>query len=164
MVKTLKAKETESEQRVAEVRELQATIELMRGDALERERRLSELDKKLLAMNGSMSRLESNKQLLELKVKELEIVDLSKRHVEMGARLREFSKLYDVVKADRNKYVNQITASATSAATGKSRSINRRPSRRRESCSPSRVLPTSSGWPPRRCTAGSWTASFPANK
>ena len=48
----------------------------------------------------------------ELKVKELEIVDLSKRHVEMGARLREFSKLYDVVKADRNKYVNQITASA----------------------------------------------------
>ena len=74
MVKTLNAKEIESEQRVAEVRELQATIERMRGDSVERERRLSELDKKLLAMNGSMSRLESNKQLLELKVKELEEV------------------------------------------------------------------------------------------
>jgi len=48
----------------------------------------------------------------ELKVKELVIIDLSKKHVETGARLREFSKLYDVVKADRNKYVNQIAASA----------------------------------------------------
>ena len=48
----------------------------------------------------------------ELKVKELVIIDLSKKHVETGARLREFSKLYDIVKADRNKYVNQISASA----------------------------------------------------
>merc|ERR1719197_139840 len=48
----------------------------------------------------------------ELKVKELVIMDLSKKHAETGARLREFSKLYDIVKADRNKYVNQISASA----------------------------------------------------
>ena len=48
----------------------------------------------------------------ELKVKELVLIDLSKKHVETGARLREFSKLYDVVKADRNKYVTQISASA----------------------------------------------------
>jgi len=34
----------------------------------------------------------------------------------------------------------------------------------RGSCSPSRGPPTSSGWPPPRCTAGSWTASSPANK
>ena len=52
----------------------------------------------------------------DLKVKELVIIDLSKQHVEMGARLREFSKLYDVVKADRNKYVNQIAASAQALA------------------------------------------------
>ena len=52
----------------------------------------------------------------ELKVKELVIIDLSKKHVETGARLREFSKLYDVVKADRNKYVNQIAASAQALA------------------------------------------------
>ena len=48
----------------------------------------------------------------ELKVKELVIIDLSKKHVETGTRLREFSKLYDIVKSDRNKYVNQIAASA----------------------------------------------------
>ena len=53
---------------------------------------------------------------VKLKVKELVIIDLSKKHVETGARLREFSKLYDVVKADRNKYVNQIAASAQALA------------------------------------------------
>lgn len=52
----------------------------------------------------------------ELKVKELVIIDLSKKHVETGAKLREFSKLYDIVKADRNKYVNQIAASAQALA------------------------------------------------
>ena len=52
----------------------------------------------------------------ELKVKELVIIDLTKKHAETGARLREFSKLYDVVKADRNKYVNQIQASAQALA------------------------------------------------
>ena len=52
----------------------------------------------------------------ELKVKELVIMDLSKKHAETGARLREFSKLYDVVKSDRNKYVNQIQASAQALA------------------------------------------------
>ena len=49
-------------------------------------------------------------------MKELVIIDLSKKHVETGARLREFSKLYDIVKADRNKYVNQISASAQALA------------------------------------------------
>merc|ERR1719197_917341 len=48
----------------------------------------------------------------ELKVKELVIMDLTKKNAETSVRLREFSKLYDIVKADRNKYVNQISASA----------------------------------------------------
>ena len=48
----------------------------------------------------------------ELKVKELVIMDLSKKLAETGSRLRDFSKLYDTVKSDRNKYVNQIQASA----------------------------------------------------
>ena len=52
----------------------------------------------------------------ELKVKELVILDLSKKHAETAIRLREFSKLYDVVKSDRNKYVNQIQASAQALA------------------------------------------------
>ena len=52
----------------------------------------------------------------ELKVKELVILDLSKKHSETAIRLREFSKLYDVVKSDRNKYVNQIQASAQALA------------------------------------------------
>jgi len=52
----------------------------------------------------------------ELKVKELVIMDLTKKLTETGARLRDFSKLYDMVKSDRNKYVNQIQASAQALA------------------------------------------------
>ena len=52
----------------------------------------------------------------ELKVKELIIMDLSKRDAETRAKLREFSKLYDIVKTDRNKYVNQIQSSTQALA------------------------------------------------
>uniref|UniRef100_A0A7S4FAG5 Cilia- and flagella-associated protein 58 central coiled coil domain-containing protein n=1 Tax=Chrysotila carterae TaxID=13221 RepID=A0A7S4FAG5_CHRCT len=52
----------------------------------------------------------------ELKVKELVIMDLTKQLTETGSRLRDFSKLYDMVKSDRNKYVNQIQASAQALA------------------------------------------------
>ena len=52
----------------------------------------------------------------ELKVKELVIMDLAKKLTETGTRLRDFSKLYDMVKSDRNKYVNQIQASAQALA------------------------------------------------
>ena len=39
----------------------------------------------------------------ELSVKEMEVLDLSKRLAETGVRLRDFSKLYEMVKGERNK-------------------------------------------------------------
>lgn len=41
----------------------------------------------------------------EVKIKELIILDLTKKVHEINAHLKEFSKLYDIVKNERNKYV-----------------------------------------------------------
>jgi hypothetical protein len=44
-------------------------------------------------------------------MKELVILDLTKRCNEISNRLKEFSALYEVVKNERNKYVNLIQSS-----------------------------------------------------
>lgn len=44
-------------------------------------------------------------------MKQLVIADLVKRCNDTNNRLKEFSALYDVVKNERNKYVNLIQAS-----------------------------------------------------
>ena len=46
-----------------------------------------------------------------VKMKELIILDLTKRCNEISNRLKEFSALYEVVKNERNKYVNLIQSS-----------------------------------------------------
>ncbi|RKO93586.1 hypothetical protein BDK51DRAFT_24341, partial [Blyttiomyces helicus] len=53
---------------------------------------------------------------LDLSVKEMAIFDASKRCSESVTRLREFATLYDVVKNERNKYLNQIQATLQRAA------------------------------------------------
>jgi len=52
----------------------------------------------------------------QVKVKELVILDLTKKCNEVNNRLREFSALYDVVKNERNNYVNHIQASSQALA------------------------------------------------
>jgi hypothetical protein len=44
----------------------------------------------------------------QVRSKELVIVDLTKKCTDLNNRLKEFSALYDIVKNERNKYVNQI--------------------------------------------------------
>ena len=60
----------------------------------------------------------------ELKVKKLIILDLSKKFSETNSRLKEFSALYDVVKNERNKYVNLIQASSQALAEMKEKIKN----------------------------------------
>lgn len=48
---------------------------------------------------------------LKMKMKQLVIADLTKRCNDTSNRLKEFSALYDVVKNERNKYVNLIQTS-----------------------------------------------------
>mmetsp|Transcript_3067 Transcript_3067/g.9118 ORF Transcript_3067/g.9118 Transcript_3067/m.9118 type:complete len:513 (-) Transcript_3067:1374-2912(-) len=52
----------------------------------------------------------------QVKVKELVILDMSKKAHEMTNRLKEFSALYDVVKNERNKYANLIQSSSQALA------------------------------------------------
>lgn len=51
-----------------------------------------------------------------VKIKELNILDLTKRCNEISNRLKEFSALFEVVKNERNKYVNLIQSSAQALA------------------------------------------------
>ncbi|DBA00511.1 TPA: hypothetical protein N0F65_006415 [Lagenidium giganteum] len=63
------------------------------------------------------SALEAEKQTQqELKMKELVIFDLAKKWNETNNHLKEFSALYDIVKNERNKYVNLIQASSQALA------------------------------------------------
>ncbi|CAK4611258.1 unnamed protein product [Aphanomyces euteiches] len=52
----------------------------------------------------------------QLKMKELVILDIAKKCNETNNRLKEFSALYDIVKNERNKYVNLIQASSQALA------------------------------------------------
>lgn len=52
----------------------------------------------------------------ELKVRQLVLLDLGKRHGEIRAQLADFGALYDLVKNDRNKYVHLIQASGQGLA------------------------------------------------
>ena len=52
----------------------------------------------------------------QLRIKELTILDLTKKCTEVNNRLKEYTALYDVVKNERNKYVNLIQGSGQAQA------------------------------------------------
>ena len=52
----------------------------------------------------------------QVRIKEMVIHDLTKRCNELSNRLKEFSALYEVVKNERNKYVNLIQSSSQALA------------------------------------------------
>lgn len=54
--------------------------------------------------------------VVKVKMKQLVIADLTKRCNDTNNRLKEFSALYDVVKNERNKYVNLIQTSHQASA------------------------------------------------
>lgn len=56
------------------------------------------------------------KAVNELRAKELSITDHKKKNTEVQLRLQESAKLYDIIKNERNKCVNQIQASTQKAA------------------------------------------------
>ncbi|KAJ8301978.1 hypothetical protein KUTeg_020965 [Tegillarca granosa] len=57
-----------------------------------------------------------HKAVEDLKTKELQIQDHQKKHQEMNQKLKDFAKLYDVIKNERNKCVNLIQTSTQKAA------------------------------------------------
>ncbi|XP_060560310.1 coiled-coil domain-containing protein 146-like [Ruditapes philippinarum] len=57
-----------------------------------------------------------HKAVEDLKTKQLQIQDHEKKHKEMHVKLKDFAKLYDVIKNERNKCVNLIQTSTQKAA------------------------------------------------
>lgn len=57
----------------------------------------------------------------ESSLKSLQLTDLTKQAKEITGKLKQFSKLYDVVKSERNTYVSAIQASAQALAEMKER-------------------------------------------
>ena len=57
-----------------------------------------------------------HRAIQDLKTKIIQIGDHMKKHSEVQLRLKDFATLYDVIKNERNKCVNQIQASTQKAA------------------------------------------------
>lgn len=102
----------------AEVAELEQEVIALKKEEHARERSISELS----SQRERMSRQAAGKvakwkeQVEYVKVKDLIIIDLKKKRRETLHRLRDFQQLYDLVKNQRNKFVNLITASSQSIA------------------------------------------------
>jgi len=95
-------------------------VEALEGDVLEKlgeVKRQGQLLSLLSAQRDiksrDLSRVEKKEKEARqhVKMKELIILDLTKRCNEISNRLKEFSALYEVVKNERNKYVNLIQSS-----------------------------------------------------
>eukprot|EP01016_Furgasonia_blochmanni_P038065 TRINITY_DN4558_c0_g1_i2.p2 TRINITY_DN4558_c0_g1~~TRINITY_DN4558_c0_g1_i2.p2 ORF type:complete len:551 (+),score=248.85 TRINITY_DN4558_c0_g1_i2:61-1653(+) len=69
-----------------------------------------------MARKASSAMAEVRQTREELKIKELLILDLTKKHQETEAKLNGFKILYEEVKSARNKYVNMIQNSSQDLA------------------------------------------------
>ena len=74
-----------------------------------------------MARTASQAATQARETGAELKVKELLILDLTKKQQDTDLKLNTFIALYEEVKNARNKYVSQIQASSQDLAEMKER-------------------------------------------
>ena len=74
-----------------------------------------------MARTASQASTQARETAAELKVKELLILDLTKKQQDTDFKLNTFIALYEEVKNARNKYVSQIQASSQDLAEMKER-------------------------------------------
>ncbi|KAJ3073973.1 hypothetical protein HDU98_000197 [Podochytrium sp. JEL0797] len=96
--------ERELEEVVERRTSLARQIETLTGDRDIKSRELIRIQNKYRLVND------------DLQIKDLAISEAANKCEEPLARLKEFQTLYDIVKNERNKYVNQIQAAAQRAA------------------------------------------------
>ena len=68
------------------------------------------------AREATRARTSEREAREQVKVKELVILDMSKKANEVRSRLKEFSALYDVAKNEKNKYINLLLSSSQTLA------------------------------------------------
>ncbi|KAJ3348828.1 hypothetical protein HDU83_001030 [Entophlyctis luteolus] len=91
---------------------------MTRRNALERQIENLTGERDIKATSRDLVRIRNKYKLIkeDIQTKDLAISEAANKCEEPLARLKEFSALYDVVKNERNKYVNQIQATAQRAA------------------------------------------------
>ncbi|KAI8808274.1 hypothetical protein BJ742DRAFT_772272 [Cladochytrium replicatum] len=99
-----RALEDELQRITAQCSDLSKQIETMSGERELKSRELIRIQTKCRTIKEDLS------------VKDIAISDSRKRCEESATRLKEFATLYDVVKNERNKYLNQIQATQQRAA------------------------------------------------
>lgn len=120
-----------------EEKNMQAKIVKIRSDILQHEKQVKEFEeeenkwleeikflstiREKMARTASQAMAQARETKEELKVKELLILDLTKKQQETEFRLNSFIALYEEVKNARNKYVSQIQNSSQDLAEMKER-------------------------------------------
>ncbi|KAJ3233161.1 hypothetical protein HDU81_002463 [Chytriomyces hyalinus] len=114
--------EKEENEKMAAQQELNRRMELELEEVMERRNALTRQIETLTGdrdiKSRDLLRIQNKHKLIkdDMQTKDLAISEASKKCQEPIARLKEFGALYDVVKNERNKYVNQIQATAQRAA------------------------------------------------
>jgi hypothetical protein len=103
---------------VAEVSELEEEVLMLSSEEKVRESTITELAaaRERASRSASIQVNKAREAKEVLRVKELNIVDLKKKKKEVVVRLKDFQQLYDLVKTQRNKFVNLIQAMSQSIA------------------------------------------------
>eukprot|EP00741_Cyanophora_paradoxa_P004850 tig00000836_g4705.t1 len=103
---------------LVEIRDLEAEVAALAIQEHGLSRELAELSshREIRAREAARATARYRETKEEIKVKELVIMDLGKKNAETAQRLKEFSQLYEMVKNERNKYVNLIQAAAQALA------------------------------------------------
>lgn len=115
---TEKATKEELENIIAEVDELEAEVVHWLAEQKRQAKLISVLSaqRDIKARESARVELKQKDARQHVRMKELVILDLTKRCNELSNRLKEFSALYEVVKNERNKYVNLIQSSTQALA------------------------------------------------
>ena len=103
---------------ISEVDELEADVVRWMAENKRQAKLLSVLSAQRDIKSRDSARVEQKEREARqhVRIKELVILDLTKRCNEISNRLKEFSALYEVVKNERNKYVNLIQSSTQALA------------------------------------------------
>jgi chromosome segregation ATPase len=104
LIESVAATETEVHQWQAEERKQMKLIALL---AAQRE---------LKARAATRASQEEKEVKMTLKVKELAVLDLTKKCNDVNNKFKEYTRLYEVVKNERNKYLSLISASSNALA------------------------------------------------
>jgi len=103
---------------IKENKELEANLAELSATSFTLNRQIFELSMRRDSKAREYAKAVNNRKQTdkEIKVKEIVILDLSKRAQEKLQQLQEYTKLYEIVKNERNKYVNLIQATQQAAA------------------------------------------------